>query len=427
MRARQSHQIAGVFLGVVLVATMIAAETVAAFVPGLDVPNSFSNGQPANSQGSALSVAALSPGQSATLRAAYTFASPVQNAQSVAGLASAPTSIRYMWQQWRHDQSNDWFYLYARNDNGAEAASISGAPRWSFYYYTRARGSTLLASPGVGGAAYAGNASSSPNGLLAATIYLDAAGHVPAMLVRELSASGPSVELAGSCSPQCPSAFAATLEWGRGQPGFRSGTVSVLQAVESFPLGGSGTQAVVYDAWEPPLGTSTRITLSNAPPGRPEVDQAAVTGARQSGVTYTVAQAVVDPDADQGQQSLVWVAEGGPGTGAWFEVGLIPHPSGSQAVGSSTPGTLLYRSWTEAPRYAPTGSGVAGGPITGTYVSGLTGSITGLGGGAMTVTYGIAYSPAARGSWTVFARSEDLHGGTTGNIRVSGPGSLTVQ
>ena len=60
----------------------------------------------------------------------YTFASYNSSpAVGVAVSASSPTSVRVMYQQWRHQEQNDWFYLYAINSN---AAGSLGQPVWDY-------------------------------------------------------------------------------------------------------------------------------------------------------------------------------------------------------------------------------------------------------------------------------------------------------
>jgi len=73
-----------------------------------------------------------------------------------------------MYQQWRHLQQNDWFYVYAQNG----ATSVTN-PVWDYYYYAPGRGATRINN--VASLAIGGNqtvASGGPNVAAASQVFI---------------------------------------------------------------------------------------------------------------------------------------------------------------------------------------------------------------------------------------------------------------
>ncbi len=400
-------------LAAVAAVSVIATTSIFAYNPATDQPNTFNGGSPANATTGAATLGVLAPGSTTTVTTNYTFASYVS---LLPAQVSSPTSIRYMWQQWRHDTQNEWIYFYANNTNNATAASISGAPMWSVYYYTRRHGSTQIASLGVGGAAYAGNASSAVNGLMAATVYLDSGSTTPAFLVSSVRAQ--TVEPCNvAVGANCTATFAVGLQWGFAQHGFGPGTVSLSQAVESFPLGPSGAQFVYYDAWEAPNGTTLQLSFTDTAPAQSTTGVTNATGTRFVGTAYPLTQTITDANGDLDIGSLLFMASSG--NGQWFQIG---HINQSDQANTITPagGTTFYQSWNESRVTAPAGS-----PIVGNYISnGSSTSATGAGQPTTeAIAYSVTFSSLARGTWNIFGVADDFHRRSSGQVPV---GSFTI-
>jgi len=401
-------------LCVIGLVTVVGATSAFAFRPGTDQPNTFNGGSPANLTTGAATQGVLTPGSSSGVTTNYSFASYT----AAGGAASQPTSIRYMWQQWRHASQNDWFYLYAQNTNNATAASISGAPTWSFFYYDRARGSaTQIASTGIGGAAYSGNASSAANGLSVATLYLDSASAVPAFVINSVTASVTTCTVT-----PCSASLAASLQWGYAQEGFKTGTVTITQAVESFPLGPSGAQFVYYDSWESPMGATgdLQLALTNTAPTQSATGVTNASGTRFTGTSYPMTQTIGDVNGDLNSGSLLFVQTAGTQVGQWFTVGLVNGDNNANNIDPTT-GTTFYQSWNEARTTV-----VAGSPLVTNYLSSVTSSSATAAGQPTSeaITYAMTFTTGARGTWNVFGQAGDYHGGSTGNVLV---GAVTVQ
>jgi hypothetical protein len=418
VKNRQWKRLIAGFAALCMIAavTVIGAANALAYTPGTDQPNTFNGGSPANAATGTATLGVLAPGSSSGVTTNYTYAS--YTAVPGGAAASAPTSIRIMWQQWRHDTQNEWFYLYARNTNNATAASISGSPMWSFFYYNRARGSsTQIASTGTDGAASSAGASSAANGLSAATIYLDAGSTVPAFLVTSVAAT--TSVAAGCAGPVCPASLSATLQWGTAQEGFKTGIVTITQAVESFPLGPSGAQFVYYDAWESPMGAagSLQLSLTDTAPTQSATGVTNASGTRFTGTAYPMTQTIGDTNGDLQSGSLLFVQTAGTQVGQWFTIGLMNGDDNGNTI-SPAGGTTFYQSWNESRVVVAGGS-----PLVTNYLSSATSTGAGTA-TAETITYSLTFTAGARGTWNVFGRAEDYHGASSSNVMV---GTVTVQ
>src|SRR5688500_4759013 len=94
----------------------MATTSAFAWNPATDQPSNAANGGPQNQAGF-VGTLNLNVASTEQVIASYTFASTPIFASAAAGVATPVnnTTIRVMYQQWRHLQQNDWFYLYAVN------------------------------------------------------------------------------------------------------------------------------------------------------------------------------------------------------------------------------------------------------------------------------------------------------------------------
>jgi hypothetical protein len=409
-------------LTVVATMAVMATSSAFAFVIGVDQPSSANGGSPSNAPGS-LSRLALRPASSEMFTANYT---------QLATSATPSSIIKTMYQQWRHDQQNDWFYLYATKVN----SNANALSTFAFFYYVPGRGSTMLTS----GLADAGAASQI---LTAATIYLGSSGTTaPAFIVDQVSATAP---LCASMVVPCAASFSSTLRWGIAMQGFRVGSMTLLQAVESFPTptASIASATVYYDAWESPTGVANVVTLNGTAPTQATNGVTNATGTREAnlGVPYSMTQTVNDVDGDLLGQSLVWVFASGPNMGQWFQAGVYnmrtnqgssaaPNTSGT---GSQAAATAFYQDWQTAPIFFAVGSGTTAGYFTQLTVGAPSqtlrtfeaspGGIGGIGVVSQSVTYSFIYSATARGTLNIFGNAGDWHGLWSGNVPV---GTQTV-
>jgi len=401
----------------VIAMAVMATSSAFAFTIGTDQPSSANAGSPSNAAGS-LSRLALRPASSETFTANYTYAG--------SGAAGAFSTIRTMYQQWRHDQQNDWFYLYASNVNAV--ASFTGVPTFAYFYYVPGRGSTLIATGQANGAPVASTA------MTASTIYLDAGTGTtnPAFLIDTVVAAFP---VCGGTGFTCTASFASTLRWGIAQQGFRAGSMTLLQAVESFPISTAtiASPTVYYDAWESPTGVANVVTLNDTAPTQSTTGVTNATGTREAnlGVPYSMTQTVADVDGDIQSQSLVWMFTAGPQQGQWFQAGVInarsnqgasaaPAVSGTGALAAAT---AFYQDWRTAPTFFAVGGSTTVGYFTQITVGAPNQTTTTLEGGArgltsQSVDYSFIYSTGARGSLNVFGNAGDWHGRSSGNVLV---------
>jgi hypothetical protein len=406
--------------GLALLATVtamaaLATSSVFAFTIGTDQPSAANGNSPSNTTGS-LSALSLRPASSETFTANYLQASTSGAASSI---------IKTMWQQWRHDQQNDWFYVFAQKAAGATPLATS---TWNVYYYVAGRGVTTIA---------AGVVDSAPT-TTSATIYLDSGTGTtnPAFIVDSVTAAAPATCVA--LTTTCTASFSTTLRWGIAQQGFRAGSMTLLQAVESFSIGTTtvGSPTIYYDAWEAPVaGGANVVALSDRAPTQSTTGVTNASGTRQAnlGVPYTMTQTVGDADGDLLSQSLIWVF---PSTGQWFEAGIYNGRTtggGSAttvtgATGNPTTASGFYRDWRTAPTAISLGSSTTIGYFTQLTIGSPVQTTATLNGGAIGVTsqsatYSFIYSATAVGSVNVYGTAGDWHGLWSGMVPV---GSQTI-
>lgn len=413
-------------LAVIATLTVIATTSAFAFTIGTDQPSTSANGGPMNGAGF-LSSLSLNVGAAETAVSSYSFTSTGLGTAA----ASAPSPIRVMYQQWRHDQQNDWFYLYAVNS----AAGSASAPVFDYYYYTPARGATRInATTSVAGSATA--VGSGQLQMNASYVYLTSGTAVPAFEIDSISAALPgcfaAVGTANACSGNT---LTSSLRWGVAAQGFRdeggSGTFTVQSAVESFPIVTPQTsaQVVYYDAWEPITGTTTSVALNDAAPAQSATGVTNASGSRNTNTAsaYESVQTVTDADSDLNSGSIVWVFSSGTSAGQWFQAGFyIQRTTGGRSVSGTA--TEFYQSWNEAMVTAAADSQLTTNYFTSIRVSpaytvGTDRGAGGLGTGSVAATYRYIYATGARGSLTLIGRAEDWHGRSSGNVTV---GSQTV-
>jgi hypothetical protein len=424
--------VGSVLLLAIAAAALGATSPALAFSIKSDLPNLANAGSPSNAAGS-VSHPELLPESIETFTARYTFATYTAAGQGAVGPADMTdaTIIGTMWQQWRHEQQNNWFYLYARN-----TASATAPATWSFYFYSRERGAHLLVKDVADGETMtADNGDFDPN---SPTIFLPGENDedVPMMSIESVTAD---VNPAGgaSCNPgaappatQCSAQFSTQLRWGISQSGFKAGTLILTQAVETLPIRGGAIQSptVYYDAWESPLpGGDARVRLRNNAPTQSTTGLTNASGSRRTNLStpYTMTQTVADVDGDLNSAQLIWVQTSGPAVGTWFTVGVVLE---SVDEGLENPGSdvsSFYESWNEERVDPLTGEEfmryLNAFSVTATPTNAAIGGVTGT--RSLAVTYRFIYSNAARGTWTVFGRAEDWHGGTSGNVPT---GSQTI-
>jgi len=401
---------------VVATLALMATSSAFAFTIGTDQPSTANGGSPSNATGS-LSRLALRPASSETFTANYT---------QLATSATPVSVIRTMYQQWRHDAQNDWFYLYAQKVNPGVLATST----FAIFYYVPGRGSTLIATGVADGVA--------ATTLAASTIYLDSGTGTtnPAFIVDSVMATAP---LCASTVTPCAASFATTLRWGVAQQGFRwapaNSSMTLLQSVESFPIGTAtiASPTIYYDAWESPTGVANVVSLGDAAPTQSATGVTNATGTREAnlGVPYSMDQTVGDVDGDLQGQSLVWVFSAGPQLGQWFQAGVIDSRSNQGAsaapatsgTGALAAATAFYTDWRTAPTYFAVGAGTTVGYFTQLTVGAPAQTTTTLEGGArgltaQSVTYSFIYSASARGSVNLFGNAGDWHGRGSGNVLV---------
>jgi len=429
--------------------TVMATSSALAFTIGTDQPSAANGNSPSNSPG-AVSALSIRPASSETFTANYSYNNNLLPAVG----SSAP--IRTMYQQWRHDQQNDWFYLYAQRPTGT-SATAAGAT-WNFYYYAPGRGAATIAvgtpdaTAVAPGAPVAGTITALTSTV--STIYLDSGTGTnnPAFIVDSLTATNNTV--GGACASAgavsattagpCVAQFMATLRWGVAQQGFRSGSMTLLQAVETFsistPAVNSGT--VYYDSWEAPVaGGANVVRLDDRAPtqGTSASDITNASGNRQSNlaVPYSMTQTVADVDGDLLSQSIIWVFASGPNAGQWFQTGVYDSRSNQGAAATSLaggtagpgPATAFYADWRTAQSAFAVGSATTIGYFTSltvtapsqtttTLSAGVTpaGAAASVGVTAQSVTYSFIYSATAIGTLNVYGRAGDWHGLSSGNV-----------
>jgi len=416
---------------------LVATTSAFAWSAASDIQSTTTNQGPNNGTGS-VSVLTLNVASAVQVVASYTFAS--YNASTAVGVAvpaSSPTSVRVMYQQWRHDQQNDWFYLYAINSN---AAGSLGQPVWDYYYYNPTRGATRYGasqpnnSPVIHASYAAGTAP--VGGAIASTafVYLTTGTTQPAFAIDSSVVTLPAcVQVTGT---NCSISFTNDLRWGLAQQGFRdeggSGTFKVQQSVESFgrPSPTTGAILVYYDAWEDVAVGASTVNLGDTAPAQSATGVTNAAGNRSvnTASAYSSNQTVTDADGDLSGQWLIWVATAGTQTGQWFSAGAINGRStGGLAV--STTYTVAYASWNESAVYTTAGS-----QLTTNYLNSLTVSTSAQTSGergttspsgaaqtaltSQTLTYSYIYSTLARGTWSLYGRAEDWHGRSSGNVLV---------
>lgn len=427
-------------VGALLVVGAVAAlatTSAFAFTIGTDQPNSANNNLPANATGT-LSTLSLRPASAVTLTTQYTFASYVP-ASVAAGVAftSGPTNLRVMYQQYRHDQQNDWFYVYAINSGGAGA---NGVPTWDYYYYVPGRGATRIAASGANGTAIASGAMS------ASTIYLTSGTAVPAFNVDSVTATT-STSCGVAVNSACTgNSLAATLRWGLGMQGFRTGSMTLSQAVETFSVTtpSLGTPAVYYDSWESPTSTLNNVSLGGTNPTQSASGVTNASGSRQANlaVAYQMVQTVGDVNGDLQSQQLIFVATSGDQMGQWFTVGTTGGATnqgmgttvGTSGVSPTQRSTAFYQSWNESLTSFPLGQQVTTNYLTSVVVNNCASSASSsltctesavdsansqaTGTVSNQVQYSVIYSSLARGGWNVFGSAGDWHGRSSGNVLV---------
>jgi len=429
------------------------------------------NGGPLNVSGT-VSPASITPGGSATYAAIYSFtaASPaagsfLSGASAPAGLAltgstvsSQNSNIGTMFQQWRHNTNTDrWFYLYARNTSataavaaGSGGAASFAAASFQYFYYTKEAGETMFSSQGAGGAL---GAFSSAQAGVTPIIWLNTARTLPICTVIGMNANVPS------CAPatpgtRCLATFDAQVRWGLPQEAWPSGSVSLLQAVESRPQTAATGGTSLADPTAGQTGTTfgdsfnntQTLALSDTAPvqsatGVTNLGTTASPGARSVGTTYTISQTISDTNADLLSGSLVFVFTSGSQSGQWFQVGWSNGDNNDNTINVTT-GSSFYQSSFETARTATYSASLGGStPLTTTYLSnftasatcntatapvnaGLTGSTaSGAGCSSETISYVLSFSSSSAGSLTVYGNAGDFHGLNSGNV---GVGALTV-
>jgi hypothetical protein len=434
---RSSRELAGgvALLLVIAALALMATSNAFAFSTATDQQSTAANGGPMNQPG-VVSLLTLNVTSAETVITSYTFPSTNTTTGNTAqGIgSSAATSIRTMYQQWRHPAQNDWFYLYAQN-----TSTSSTTPIWDYYYYTPARGYTRINRVT---SLSNGNATVASGGLQlnASFVYLTSGTGVPAFAVDSVTANtaagcGVNVPVGGTCSG---ATFSTTLHWGVAQQGFRdegnAGTILLQSAVESFPIATATTPSLVvyYDAWEPVTQSDANSTVTL---GDNAATQAAsgvtnASGARNvnTASSYQSIQTINDVDGDLSGGSLIWVFSSGTEAGRWFQTGVYFQRTtgGDQIAFNSATGnplhSVFYQSWNEAVTYTTSGA-----QITTNYFTTLNVSATGTSadrgngqGGLVNsmITYNYIYSASARGSVTLWGRAEDWHGRSSGNVQV---------
>jgi len=405
-----------------MVAALVLMATTSAFAfsTATDQQSNTTNGGPQNGSGFVgtltLNVASLE-----TVISSYTFASSAGSIS--AANTGTGTTIRVMYQQWRHLQQNDWFYLYAVN---SATLGSQATPVFDYYYYTPMRGATRV------GASVANNtAIASATTGAASIVFLTSTSNVPAFTIESLTAN--SQVCTSAVGANCSASLNAQLRWGIAQQGFRAeastSTMLLQQAVESFPIptSATSTHTVYYDAWEPITGTggdsSSTVRLNDTAPTQSASGVTNASGARNANTAsaYRSIQTVADADADLSSGQLVWVFASGTNAGQWFQAGVYFQRAGS---GNRLPGTysVFYQSWNEA-----TVNTTASSQITTNYFNSLTVSASPtlvnrggdqLGISTADITYDYIYSTSARGSVNLIGRAEDWHGRSSGNVTV---------
>jgi hypothetical protein len=268
-------------------------------------------------------------------------------------------------------------------------------------------------------------------------IFLGSSGwNVPAFIVDSVTATAPNTCVAAANPPTCPASFQTVLRWGVAQQGFRNGSMTLLQAVESHAITNAaiGSPTIYYDSWEPPVaGGANVVTLADRAPTQSSTGVTNSSGTRQANLSapYSMTQTVADADGDLAGQSLVWVFTAGANAGQWFQAGVfnMRATDGMSATtvagGTGTPGpaTAYYADWQTAQTSFAVGSATTVGYFTQLTVSAPTQTTTTLSGGALgvtsqAVTYSFIYGTNAIGAVNLFGNASDWHGLGSGNVLV---------
>jgi len=399
-----------VLLAVIAALAMLATTSAFAYNTATDTRDT-SNGVAAGT--GTLSVSTLNVASTANVIASFA----ANNVSSQTGVVSN-TNIRTMYQQWRHNQQNDWFYVYAQNG----ATSITSAT-WDFYYYVPGRGYARLNN--VASRPQTGNLTSQD--LVTTYIFLTTGTNVPAFWVENIGVGGGMPF--GPTVTQANNTFRVELGWGLGMQGFRNeggtGTVAVLEAAETFPYpaGGVGTSRVFYDGWVPVNTGTPNLTLGNSAPTQAATGVTNASGSRNvnTATSYQSVQTVGDVDGDLSNASVIWLFTSGTQTGQWFQSGVyVNRAQSGYRIGTTA--TAYYQSWNEAISYTQSGAQMTTNYFTTLTVS-ATPAPTDRGGGqqaltSLTVTYNYVYSNSAKGGVTLWGRAEDFHGRSSGNVQV---------
>lgn len=418
-------------VGAIVLLVAFATTSAFAFTIGTDQPSTANGGSPSNTTGS-LSLLSMRPASTETFTANYTY---------VTSALATVQNIDTMYQQWRHNEQNNWFYLYARNINDAETGNTTfgtaAAPQFAYFYYVPGRGATQIATGGANAAAVASQA------MTVSTIYLDSGTGTnnPAFLLTTVQAgittAGTGCAGVSTVTP-CTASFTTALQWGIAQQGFRAGTMTLLQAVESQAISTAtiSQRTVYYDAWESPTGSANQVTLGNTAPAQAAAGVTNATGTRQAnlGVPYSMDQTVTDVDGNLLSQSLIWVFTSGTNSGQWFEAGIVRLRDNQgedvDAEVATDPSVYAYyQDWRTAMTTFAAGASTTVGYFTQLTIldpaSGATGTAqtAPVQDDAQTVTssttrYSFIYGADARGGVTIFGRAGDWHGATSGNVQV---------
>jgi len=408
----------------------MATTSVFAFSTATDQPNTAYGGlagapgvsSPSNQTStSTIAPQVVTPGNSTTFVASYTYASATTGALNYYPVGT-------MWQQWLNDSTGDWFYLYAVNT----AATTTTAPTFNIRYYSKTRGVATIAG-GI-----ASNTAVAATAMTISTLYEDTGTAIPLFHVNSVQVNAPNNNCFAAANSSCSTSFSTTLVWGKADSAWKQTTVTLRQAVESMSMlvGSNATAARYYQGWQNAGsgGAGSQLSLSDA--NTPAQASTGVTNASGSrsvnlGSAYQMAQTVTDSDGDLAGGSIIYVSTSASTAGQWFQFGYYNTPSNQGNDIPGTTGTFFYQSWNEAMTTASTTT--AGGTtpaITTNYLTqasvtfttqtnnGTLGAVPGQGVTSQTVTYNLIYSSTARGSWTLFGRAEDEHGKTSGNVQV---------
>ena len=370
----------------------------------------------------------ITPGGDYTLSTDFTFASA-----AAAASAATPTRLFQLHQstvaypRWNHAANTHWFYYIARNVASAAAGfssvvNVAGeGSRFVIEYYAPPRRTSVAiasAIPGTG----AGFASI-PAGGNAPIVYAQAGNNAPIVSLTSVSLTSVAPSLATTAGLVSYN-LTTSSRWGHGQEWWHAGSVVFHHRAEIANTAAGGG-AVTAGAW---VNSGNTLTLSNSAPTQTTV------GGNRTLPAGTQSQYIITANDTNGDLRKATLRFRRPADAGWFFLGYLAGDDNADIVNTTCGAAQTaveydsnlepYQSVTCGFQLFTTYLGTSNNTTTGAPGSGVTdGGTGGVNDTSTTLTFTITPSTAARGVWNVYAVTEDVHGGTTGEVLI---GTLTV-